>query len=433
VAACIRNEATAATPHHPVMPQSLRDLCVPVCFLLLAACGGGAAPLYNNATFGSAMGDQNLPDASPQFTQFLQGRGNGNTGGNTSFPQPGNTAADTIPGTSDPSSRLVATVIVALGTLDEIAGTGTVLGKTGQDLFTAGIRSTSSPVEQTALLTRLMQDLDSPSGSDVNHPSRILGAGHEEAMQAAFLTLPCDGDASGGTNPFGGSYQIQSFRAATDKGFFLSGNVMTVNFYDCILGERVYRGGLNIADFRHQAVADEGSYDQIMSGEISFNGLSLERREKGESGGRRIGLATNTGAPIGFTIRLRQGEAVSTTLASGTLTLSRNDVQDAQDDRLLDLAITIQYDSVSTRYTLNASGTLLSDLADGIITVATPTPLSWQRGASHPGEGTLRIDTSKGRITAMALGGSLVRITTDTDGDGLAEAENTFAWNNLNL
>ncbi len=378
--------------------------------MLLAGCGGGNAPLYNNATFSSAVGDQTIPDQPQGSSRSVAGNGSG-------FPNQNSTATPAL--NRDNAPLISGSVLSLINTVGEVGDTGNQLGQVGSAIFT-GLRKTRRGTGLRTVLGRVLGKLatDAATASPT-----ILAVAHDGVPQTTFNTQSCDGDASAGSNPFGGSYDIQSFSSQGDRGFFLSGNVMTVNFYDCIIGDTTLNGGFNISDFLFQDDAATSAYDPLMSGTISFNGFSLGRDQ------RILNLATGSGGSLDYRSQYRADQLIMTRIASGALTISS---EDNVNDRLQDLVISIDFDDNNATYSLLAEGDIVSSITEDKLTVATSFPLRWQDGDSHPYGGTLRITDSEGAsLTVTALDMSLVRLEVDEDGDGVMDSSDTLAWTAL--
>ncbi|MFQ5487798.1 MAG: hypothetical protein ACE5ET_05060 [Gammaproteobacteria bacterium] len=395
-----------------------RSVSVPVTALplvlsiLLAGCGGGNAPLYNNATFSSAVGDQTIPDQPQGSSRFVAGNGSG-------FP---NQDSATPALNRDDAPLISGSVLSLINTVGEVGSTGNQVGQVGGTIFT-GLRRATRGAGLRTVLGRVLGRLAASNGDSAAASPTILAVAHEGAPQTTFNTQSCDGDASGGSNPFGGSYDIQSFSSQGDKGFFLSGNVMTVNFYDCIISDTTLNGGFNISDFLFQDDAATSAYDPLMSGTISFNGFSLSRDQ------RILNLATGSGGSLDYRSQYRAEQLIMTRIASGALTISS---EDNVNDRLQDLVISIDFDDNNATYSLLAEGDIVSSITEDKLIVATLFPLRWQEGDSHPYGGALRITDSEGAsLTVTALDMSLVRLEVDEDGDGTMDSSDTLAWSAL--
>lgn len=377
--------------------------------LLQTGCGGGGS-IYDSNTFRSAIGDQTIP-AQPQTSgSFFAGNGG------SLFTQ--NNAPLALD--RDGAPRISGSVLALIDIIGEVGNTGDQVGQVGEALFT-GLRSASHDAGLRTLLGRVLKRLAVTTPEDTTGSiSLLLAVTNEGIPQTTFDTRSCDGDASGGSNPFGGSYEIQTFSSNGSRSYFLSGNVITVNFHDCILDGTTLNGGLNISDFLFQDDPATEAYDPLMSGTVSFNGFSLGQDAN------LLSFATSSGTALSYSTRYQDVRPIASRINSGTLTISN---ADNKDDRLEDLEITIEFDDNNATYNLLAEGDIISSVSESRLSVTTLFPLHWQDNDSHPYSGSLHItDSGAASITLTALDRSLVQLEVDEDGDGVVDSSDTLAW-----
>ncbi len=390
---------------------------------LLAGCGGGTGPLYTNDSLGT-FGTSFTPTFQPPG-----GFGNSN-GGNTATGEfPGDTdttpapagmdpgLVDGGPPTSNPASnpasnplsnrasddRLAESVLEVISVLSGVGSSGAELGRVGDAIFSTGLRwRAAAPtaaasnaeigLENTGLLRGLGRILlrlqqDPP-------PATVLGVGHEGGPfpGTGMRSYPCGEDGTDSTlgtgNPVttgdSGRYEVQSFQAPEGAGFFLSGKVLTVQFYDCLLDGNRFNGGFNLSAFTvAEPPAQDGVYRKEIRGELSFNGLSVQR------GSRGVELSTENGSRALLRVTFAgDGRVLSIRLDSGDLILGR---AGNQDERLRNLVLLREAYLNGGGWTLEVSGALISSVTEARVEVETPEPLRWLPGENRPFSGILTI------------------------------------------
>ena len=381
---------------------------LPLLLSLLAGCGGGNGPLYDNTAFSSATGapvpgipgggdrtstTQATPARSPQLDMGL-------------------------------APRLSASVLDLVTAVGQVGDTSHTVGVSGEGLFATALRQRTAArmMDLGNVIGQAMKRIG--RASTASAPSNpILGVQGNMAAET-FLTLRCEGDASAGADPHGGSYEIQHFISAPGRGYFLSGQVLTVNFYACVMNGVILDGGLNISDFQYATVTTNGLDEQIMAGTVSFNGLSLTRK-----GHAPLTFSTGINAPLRYRARYRNGQAVSTHMESGNLVMSRNG--DTVNDIFNQVTLYMMLDELTGTRNLQVAGGVTSSVLNDNLILSTPRPMAWQTGGRYPASGILRMEAAPSILTLTALDASLVQLDLDRDGDGLVDASDTIPWSSV--
>lgn len=86
-----------------------------------------------------------------------------------------------------------------------------------------------------------------------------------------------------------------------------------------------------------------------------------------------------------------------------------------------DFSTTVTENTSTGAYTILSSGTINSSKLGGTVTISTPTTLRGA-GSAYPSSGAIKITGANSSVTLTALGSTSVRVTVDSNNDGLIDS-----------
>ncbi len=236
------------------------------------------------------------------------------------------------------------------------------------------------------------------------------------AKATQTFDLPCTTPGAGGN----GSLSMV-FNDADNTGEASAGDTVTLTFNQCRFPGDVETTNGTINFGLTQVSGDPGPGSAYaMAGSMTFTNLSIISSVPGESGSMNGQLSFNAVSTDGV---VETGKA---TLSDLTVTLDGGETA-----RFSNFVVDFNNNHATNTSTASQNGVVVVS-GVGALTVAQQEPWVSLMEADYPMSGSVKITaTDNTNVVVTALGGAMVKLDIDTDGNGTVDRSITDTWANL--